>query len=1040
MTRLPVPAFQLFRMLVLGLGLAATSLGLGQQGAFPGRTFGFSEGLTNTSVMALGQGADGLIYAGTEGGLFRFDGKRFERIVLPPDHQFVTVLLAGQDRPLWVGTRNGLGWLDSQWGFHTERGPLAQRVHSLGYDAAGSLWAHVGDQLFLGTGTGFQPAPATPESLHVIRAFADPALPGVRVLAKQGIWILDPTANSWSSERLPHTTSGDAPLDFAWDGRGYLWVRTRSALWRRAPGGQLWTRLPGALSEVVPDHFGLARDRDGWLWINCSTGLMRCRGTVIKPVATGPRGYIPVTGMLDTEGSPWVASMGVTQVLGRMLWTVHDVDHGLPSNVVWTTLRDRRGRLWAATDDGLVMHGPTGWQVIAKGPFSRVRLHPDGSLLAVGSPGGMLSVVDPDSLKVQRHQVACMDATAVSRGLGVERDGTVWISDYRNGLSRGRKRGSAWSWEPGNVNGSPPQGLFEVVQDSTGAVYLPTKQAVYLREEGRWQSLGDTLPFTPLGAQRTPDGEIWVGYLDRPVLTRHRRETGGWRQVEAWWPFKDSEGLLVFSLTATPTGKLWVGTSHGLACLNPATHARTAWWTPGDGLPGADATTQGLFLEANGDLWFGCTSGLGCFRSAEDTPPPPLPTPILVSWTAKVTPGNPAGLLPKFEPQEGLESRFAIPSALAPSRLQLEARIPGIDPDWGPVDNNHLRYSTLPRGTFRLEARLRRDGETPGPSLVVSFQVLPRWWETWWAMALFLLGGAAGIFGVVRLRSRALERQNRLLQDIVATRTRDLQEANDDLTEANQFKSRFLATAAHDLKNPLTGILLQAELICEEAKGSRPDLEDRAQRLHDTGTRMLLIINGLLHTAAEEARNVTLQMAESNLPSLVHQVVAANLEYASSKGIRLSHQEMMAGECWGLVDEVQFRRAVDNLVNNAIKYSPPGTEVLVTSSPRVIEGQSWIEVLVSDQGPGLSAEDQAKAFGLYQRLSAKPTGGEYSTGLGLSIVKQMVELHGGRVWIESALGHGATFAIEIPLRAARHLLPSVSEESRRGSVPEDDVP
>jgi len=150
----------------------------------------------------------------------------------------------------------------------------------------------------------------------------------------------------------------------------------------------------------------------------------------------------------------------------------------------------------------------------------------------------------------------------------------------------------------------------------------------------------------------------------------------------------------------------------------------------------------------------------------------------------------------------------------------------------------------------------------------------------------------------------------------------------------------------------------------------------------------------------------------------VHQVVTSNQEYAQSKNLKLTYQELLAGECWGFVDEVHFRQAVDNLVNNAIKYSPPGKAVDVILSPRMVEGQTWVEIQVRDQGPGLTAEDKAQAFGLYQRLSAKPTGGEYSTGLGLSIVKQMVELHGGHVWIESEFGQGATFCLDLPLRTA----------------------
>ncbi|MBK7294020.1 MAG: hypothetical protein IPI84_09675 [Holophagaceae bacterium] len=233
------------------------------------------------------------------------------------------------------------------------------------------------------------------------------------------------------------SAAGDVPLAFGWDGAGFTWVRTRSSFWRKSPTEGTWVRLGSPFSEPIPDHFGIARDLGGWLWINTAQGLLRCRGEEARPVATGPKGYVPVTGMVDAEGSPWVASLGVTQVLGRGLWTVHDLDEGLPSNVVWTSVRDRQGRLWAATDGGLAVLGRAGWKVVARGQFSRVRLHPDGTLLAVGSPGGTLYTIDPGSLKVQGHVAACMEPSPVSRGLGVEADGTVWISDYQHRIARG---------------------------------------------------------------------------------------------------------------------------------------------------------------------------------------------------------------------------------------------------------------------------------------------------------------------------------------------------------------------------------------------------------------------------------------------------------------------------------------------------------------------------------------------------------------------------------------------------------------------------
>ena len=116
-----------------------------------------------------------------------------------------------------------------------------------------------------------------------------------------------------------------------------------------------------------------------------------------------------------------------------------------------------------------------------------------------------------------------------------------------------------------------------------------------------------------------------------------------------------------------------------------------------------------------------------------------------------------------------------------------------------------------------------------------------------------------------------------------------------------------------------------------------------------------------------------------------------------------------------LVDETRIREAFDNLVSNAIKFSPAHTEVNVVIEQKQLADKKRFVFKVVDQGPGLTEEDKAHVFGIYQRLSARPTAGEISTGLGLSIVKQMVELHQGRVWVESEAGQGATFAIELPL-------------------------
>jgi len=265
-------------------------------------------------------------------------------------------------------------------------------------------------------------------------------------------------------------------------------------------------------------------------------------------------------------------------------------------------------------------------------------------------------------------------------------------------------------------------------------------------------------------------------------------------------------------------------------------------------------------------------------------------------------------------------------------------------------------------------------------------------------------------------RLHDLEQQYTLRVESISAQ---LQAANEQLRRANQLKTRFLATAAHDLKNPLGGLLLLADRLRMDAEAGTQGaaIPGQARRIGEVVQRMLHIINSLLDTAVQEIGEVTPKFEQANLGDLVHEVVKANEPYAASKDIRLHYHETLGGACWGRADRLRLGQAIDNLVNNAIKYSPLGRNVWVEVAPRVAGGEERARIEVRDEGPGLTAEDQAQAFGLFQRLSAQPTGGEYSTGLGLSIVKQMVELHGGGVAIDSHPGRGASFIVEIPLHS-----------------------
>ena len=267
-----------------------------------------------------------------------------------------------------------------------------------------------------------------------------------------------------------------------------------------------------------------------------------------------------------------------------------------------------------------------------------------------------------------------------------------------------------------------------------------------------------------------------------------------------------------------------------------------------------------------------------------------------------------------------------------------------------------------------------------------------------------------------------LEDANLRLEDRVTKRTAELRTANRrlaaqsaELRRANRFKSDMLGTIAHDLKNPLNVILGRSEMLSDLLGADLPPAEAvRAQVGHvrDSAKRLTGMVDGLINNAMNDALDIHVRQDPVDLTLLAADVVEANRPLAERK-----RQEIALAAPDSLVacgDHDRLWEALDNLVSNAIKYTPPAGSVAVELSR---DGPD-VAIRVRDTGPGLSPEDVTRVFGRFQRLSAKPTAGESSTGLGLSIAKRIVDLHKGRISVESGAADGAVFSIVIPKGAA----------------------
>ncbi len=665
----------------------------------------------------------------------------------------------------------------------------------------------------------------------------------------------------------------------------------------------------------------------------------------------------------------------------------------------WSLLSTERGLLAGCTD-GVHRIGQRGAARITEQAATALhRPRRDSALVLVGLHDGLglLHLRNGRWTEAEEHVAG---VSGEVRSIAETRSGTVWLGTGYTGAFRIDVPEGASSEDSGKTlavehfetarHGLPEGSVY--VFSAGGRVFFATKKGLL-----RHTSASGT-PFAPdsafgggfargpqtiFRAAEARNGSLWMRTSAGTGVAR-RREDGSY----AWEPAPLLHVLLaegVYAIYPEPGGVVWIGDAERLVRHGP---------------PAAEGHAAGFAASVRR-----VTVGADSLIYGGD-PPIRARTPELAYK------------------DNALRFAYAAPSYGLPSATQYQYRLGGFDERWSAwTKETRKDYTNLPPGNYAFRVRAKNAlGQTSRAGLF-AFRILPPWYLTRWAQlayGLVVLGAVAGIsFAYNGYRTRRLKRYAREMRRRVTERTaalrqqaRTLERANRQLQRADEQKSEFLGTIAHDLKNPLSGIIGTAKLLLEEAgDGQAPGglAQEFLPLIRDDAERMLRIIDELLNAQVLESGKVELHRQPVNLADLARSVMGRNQARAEEKFIALRFEG--PEDCRHLVDETHLQRAMDNLVSNAIKYSPAGCAVEV----RLTCEAACIRFSVADEGPGLTEEDKEKVFGKLERLSARPTGGEHSTGLGLYIVKTIIEQHGGTVGVESTHGEGATFYAELPL-------------------------
>jgi signal transduction histidine kinase/ligand-binding sensor domain-containing protein len=1014
------------------------------------RSYGQRDGLPDHTLHGISRDALGRVWVATQQGAAVYDGGRWTPFLLPQESpsQFIRQVFPDRDGSFWFATQEAGIWhlTGTVWEHQgAAQGLPSERVHQLlrVEGAQPGLWAASAEgpcRLENGVWVVHAQGLGTPFTWRLVTSPGPGGQSRLWACTRGGLaswtgagWRLEPELQGMEvNDFMERTGPGGTPERWA-----SVWAKGLSH-WQ----GDGWSLLPAGPGTPgrFPTCLAVSRDARGAesLWVGTyDRGLARLDGDGWQLYTSdrGMRSHAIYCLLPEPSGQPtlWIGMLGggIT-ALSLEGWSFLPLRRlGLDSSEVTGMLETRTGpetRLWFATESGVVWWDGGAWQV----ENGRNGLPARGLKRLAALPGG---------------------------------NGPELFLGTDTGLLR-RTRDGRWTPVPG-LPREPVHALLAATGSQGPRLWIGSPAGLFLFEQGRVTAIGG-LPGQPdiRSLAETPDGSLWVGTRGAGIL---RGRQGLWTRSDPiprfqainlftclhvsrgergqpllWaasrgnglarldladpagaWTIYDGTGAVplpstvILGLLEDDQGRFFLSTSGGINRLTFAGDRRTLLatetYTSADGVNGTLSVSGAGMVDSRRRVWVGALDGAVFLDPALVPGTLPLPAPVV--QRAEFPGGH--GALPADGRlrhwQNRLEVNFFLPVFHREEDQRFRTQLLGLEAQPGPWRFERSRdYVGLRPGAYTLLIWARDPGGRISPPAALAFRILPAPWAHPLALGgyLLLLGGA--LLAFLRLRTRALRRRNQWLSEQVdlalgevRAREAELGLLNTELRYLNEEKNLFLGIAAHDLKSPLQGILLSAERLTGLDEATAQAVGSRIQR---AAQLMVRLIDGLLNVSAIEAgTRAPLQPLE--LQPILEAARERAAEGAQAKGLELLLEPLAEG-LQARTHAQLLGEVLDNLISNAVKFMPPGPPGRIRI--RAQAGAEGVAVQIEDQGPGFTEQDKALAFKRFQRLSAQPTAGESSTGLGLSIVRKLVERLEGRIQLDSEPGQGARFTLTLP--------------------------
>ena len=346
---------------------------------------------------------------------------------------------------------------------------------------------------------------------------------------------------------------------------------------------------------------------------------------------------------------------------------------------------------------------------------------------------------------------------------------------------------------------------------------------------------------------------------------------------------------------------------------------------------------------------------------------------------------------------------------------QYQYELDGLDSDWSSwTSENKKDYTNLPAGEYMFRLRAKDIFNRISKESSFSFSVLSPWYLSWYAYVayIFLLGFI--IYSIVKVRLNYLTQRNTKLESIIADRTRTINQQNEKLQALDEIKSRFFTNISHEFRTPLTLTLGQIESVMQSVNES--GLKKKLEMGYQNAKKLLRLINQLLEISKIESGNQQLSLTKKNIVSFVRHILYNFESVADQKGISLEFNSSDKNISL-YFDSEKLDKVFTNLIANSIKFTPEGGNIIVkitTAKELSLEENETVEVTITDTGIGIPKERLAHIFDRFYQADRSDRSESEGTGIGLTLVKELVELHSGKIEVESEQGKGSSFKVTFP--------------------------